>query len=347
MQTVGDGCRPRSVASEAMLRVLLTHNPEDRHAYYARSLASLEAIPGVEVVTNPLDRDLTTPELIEAAAGCQVIIAHRSTPGEATLFDASTDLLAFLRTAVDISTIDIAAASRAGVLVARADKSFVASTAELALALDLLRNVSESTCDYRRHADPPQRPGRQLRGKVAGVIGYGAIGSYLAGVLRALGVDVIVHDPHADATGDGFDQVTFVELLRRSDLVFPLAASTPVTRHMIDAAALAAMRPGALLVNVSRGELLDEPAVAAALDSGQLGGLAMDVGQAPDQRPTPILAARPRVVATPHLGGLTPENAHAQAASSVEQVAAIVAGEIPPRSVNAEHAERLRAWWAR
>jgi D-3-phosphoglycerate dehydrogenase len=311
-------------------------------------LAPLEAIPGVELVTNPLDRDLTTPELIQAAAGCQVVVAHRSTPGEAALFDASPDLLAFLRTAVDISTIDIAAASRAGVLVARAHKSFVASTAELALALalDLLRNISESTWDYWRHQDPPQRPGRQLRGKVAGVIGYGAIGSYLARLLQALGVEVLVHDPHADAACDGFEQVTFGELLRRCELVFPLAASTPETFHLIDAAALAAMHPGALLVNVSRGELLDEPAVAAALDSGQLGGLAMDVGQAPDQRPSSGLAARPGVVATPHLGGLTPENADAQAASSVEQVAAIVAGEIPPRSVNAEHAERLRAWWA-
>jgi D-3-phosphoglycerate dehydrogenase len=186
-----------------------------------------------------------------------------------------------------------------------------------------------------------------LRGKVAGVIGYGAIGSYLAAALRALGVEVLVHDPYADAGGDGFDHVTFDELLRRSDLVFPLAASTPDTLHLIDAAALAAMRPGALLVNVSRGELLDEQAVAEALDGGRLGGLAMDVGQARDQRPTPALAARPGVVATPHLGGLTPENADAQAASSVEQVAAIAAGEVPPRSVNAEHADRLRAWWAR
>ena len=105
-------------------------------------------------------------------------------------------------------------------------------------------------------------------------------------------------------------------------------------------------RPGAMLVNVSRGELLDERAVGAALDSGHLGGLAMDVGRAPDQRPTSELAARPGVVSTPHLGGLTPENADAQAMSSVEQVRSILAGELPPRSVNPDHAERLRVWWA-
>jgi D-3-phosphoglycerate dehydrogenase len=72
----------------------------------------------------------------------------------------------------------------------------------------------------------------------------------------------------------------------------------------------------------------------------------MDVGRAPDQRPSPELASRPGVVATPHLGGLTPENADAQAMSSVEQVRAIVAGDVPPRAVNADAAARLRAWWS-
>jgi D-3-phosphoglycerate dehydrogenase / 2-oxoglutarate reductase len=328
------------------MRVLLTHNPEDLDAYYARALGELHEVAAVTV--NPLARDLSTDELIEAAAGCEVIVAHRSTPGEAQLFDALPDLIAFLRTAVDISTIDVDAASTAGILVGQADKSFVASTAELAVALtlDVLRNVSESTIDYRAGVEPPQRPGAQLRGRTAGVIGYGSIGRYLADALRALGVTVVVHDPHADATAEGFEQTSFTELLHRSHVVLPLAASTPETLHLIDAEALAAMRPGAVLVNVSRGELLDEVAVAAALDSGRLAGLAMDVGQAPDQRPSPALAARPGVVATPHLGGLTPENADAQALSSVEQVRAMLAGEMPPRAVNAEHADRLRAWWA-
>ena len=330
-----------------MLTAFLTHQPEDRDAYYGRALPELAAI--ARVVVNPLDRDLTTPELISAAAGCDVVIAHRSTPGDAAVFRELPGLLAFLRCAVDISTIDLPAANAAGVLVGRAGKSFVPSTAELALALllDLARNVTESTIDYRAGAPPRQRSGLQLRGRTAGIIGYGAVGSYLARILRDLGMHVLVCDPVADATADGFEQCDLHGLLGRSDVVLPLAPAAPDTENLIDAAALAAMRPGALLVNVSRGELLDDAAVAAALDSGHLGGLAVDVGRAADQRPSPALAGRPGVVATPHLGGLTPDNADAQARSSVEQVRAMIDGAVPPGAVNLEHAHRLRAWWAR
>ena len=324
------------------MRVLVTHNPEDLDAYYGRALPALREI--AEVVLNPFDRDLTTAELIDVAAECDVIVAHRVTPGEAAVFSALPDLLAFLRCAVDISTIDVAAASGAGVLVGRADKSFVASTAELALGLflDVSRRIASSTLDYRSGREPPQRPGRQVRGQTAGIIGYGAIGSYLADLLSALGLDVIVTDP---AVGSPFQDVDLEELLRRSDVVFPLAPGGASTTGMIDADEIAQMKRGAVLVNVSRGELLDEQAVTAALDSGQLSGVGLDVGQAADQRPSLLLAGRDDVVATPHLGGLTPENADAQAASSVEQVAAMISGEMPPRSVNPNDANRLRSWW--
>ncbi len=329
----------------AVLTAFLTHNPEDLDAYYGRALPELTAI--ARVVLNPLDRDLETAELISAAKDCDVIIAHRSTPGETAVFTELPGLLAFLRCAVDISTIDVSAASAAGVLIGHADKSFVQSTAELALALilDLARNVSESTIEYRSGVQPPQRSGLQLRGRTAGIIGYGAIGSYLADLLRGIGMHVVVCDPDANASPDGFEQSTLDELLARSDFVLPMAPATAATANLIDAHALSLMRPGAMLVNVSRGELLDEAAVVAALDSGHLGGLAMDVGRAADQRPSPELAGRPGVVATPHLGGLTPDNADAQALSSVEQVRAMLDGVVPPRAVNADKAHRLHSWW--
>jgi D-3-phosphoglycerate dehydrogenase / 2-oxoglutarate reductase len=341
-EVAGDGS---SVARA--VRVFLTHNPEDRVAYYGRALPMLEQL--ADVVQNPLERDLTTAELIDLSQGCHVIVAHRSTPGEAAVFERVPSLVAFLRCAVDTSTIDVVAASANGVVVARADKSFVASTAELALGLllDVARNISVSAADYAEGRTPPQRPGRQLQGRTAGIIGYGAIGSYLVTLLAAIGMDVLVHDPFVtDLDVEGVRLVGFDELLTSADVVFPLVPASPDTENLIGAPQLAVMRPGSLLINVGRGELLDEAAVADALRSGQLGGLGLDVGRAADQRPSPELASMPGVVATPHLGGLTPENADAQAASSVEQVAAMSAGEVPPRSLNPEHATRLRALWA-
>ncbi len=328
------------------MRAFLTHNPEDLEAYYGRARPELEAL--CDVVVNPLGRDLTTPELVTHAAGCQVIVAHRATPGEAALFSEHPDLVAFLRCAVDISTVDVSAASAHGVLVARADASYVPSTAELALGLylDLSRHIADSAHDYRLGVEPAQRPGRQVRGQTAAILGLGLIGAYLAELLVALGVRVLAHDVAPVDPPVGVELGARDDVVAAADVVFPLAPADESTRHLVDADLLARMRPGALLVNVSRGELLDEEAVAAALDRGHLGGLALDVGMAPDQRPSPALAARPGVVATPHLGGLTPENADAQARSSVEQVAAMVTGSMPPRTVNPDAATRLGAWWA-
>lgn len=328
------------------VKVFVTHNPEDLTVYYGRALPELRAL--ADVVLNPLDRDLTTPELIDAAAGCDVIVAHRATPGEAATFESLPGLTAFLRCAVDISTIDVGAASSQGVLIARADKSFVPSTAELALGLLLAtaRHIVASTLDYRSGMAPIQRSGQQLCGRTAGIIGYGAIGAYLAELLAALGMTVLVHDPFVTGVNAPARAVERDELLATSDVVFPLAQASPSTENMIGSSELALMRRGATLINVSRGELIDDNAALEALESGHLGALGIDVGRAPDQRPTPTLAAHPRVVATPHLGGLTPQNADAQAASSIEQIDAIAHGVMPPRSVNPERAHRLHEYWS-
>ncbi|MGI9607361.1 MAG: NAD(P)-dependent oxidoreductase [Acidimicrobiales bacterium] len=328
------------------MRVFVTHNPEDLDAYYARSLPDLRAI--AEVTLNPLDRDLESGELAEAAAHHDVIIAHRSTPADALLFETLPDLLALLRCAIDVSTIDVDAASQHGILVANADKSFIASTAELAigLLLDVARNISASACDYRAGVEPPQRPGWQISGLTAGIIGYGSIGAYLAVTLRALGMTVLVNDHDPDVgVGDDITPASLGELLSASDVVFPLTPGGSETAGLIGVDQLATMKPGAALINVSRGEVLDEGAVLDALDSGRLSGLGIDVGQSHDQRPSAALAAHPLVVATPHLGGLTAANADAQADSSVKQVAAMIAHDAPPRSLNFDDAHRLRAWW--
>jgi len=130
-------------------------------------------------------------------------------------------------------------------------------------------------------------------------------------------------------------------LLREADFVVPLAPATDETENLIDADAFALMKPTAWLVNASRGNLVDEAAPIQALDARRIAGAALDVGRAPDQKPSLDLARRPDVIASPHVAGLTPEALDHQALETVRQVAIILRGEAPPGAVNAEKAWRL------
>ena len=179
--------------------------------------------------------------------------------------------------------------------------------------------------------------GRELKGSTIGVIGYGAIGKELVRVTKALGMRVLIHDPYQKV-----EQVSLDQLLRESDYVVPLAVATNETENLIGKDALSKMKKGAYLINVSRGNLVDEAALEAALDAGHLAGAAMDVGRAPDQMPTPRLAARPDVIATPHAAGLTVPAIEHQSMETVAQAAEIVKGRAPKGAVNAEHWTRKR-----
>ena len=317
--------------------VFVTHAAESRQLYYGQ--AALDALGALaELRLNPLDRPLTTPELAEHAGGAAVIVADRATPGEAALFAALPGLAAFVRCAVDISTIDVAAASAAGVLVTRASPGFAAAVAELVLGfmIDLGRGISRAGIAYRAGRAPPVAMGTQIAGCTVGIIGFGVIGRRLACVLRALDAEVLACDPHARIDPTLAVAVAMPDLLARSDFVVCLALASPATENLIDAAAFTRMRRGAYFINGARGGLVDEAALAAALDAGHLAGAAMDVGRAADQMPSPALAARPDVVATPHVGGLTPQAAQHQAMETTRQVADILSGRVPQGAVNAD-----------
>lgn len=322
-----------------MVPILLTHPPGARALYY--SAPALEALRGLGAVRLNSGGPLAGAALIEAAAGCRVIVADRAVPAPAALFEALPGLVAFVRNAVDIRTVDVAAASRAGVLVTRASPGFVPAVAELVVGVmvDLCRGVSDAVGAYRAGRAPGVRMGRQIAGSTVGVIGYGGIGQRLVRLLLAMEARVLVADPYA-AVEEGL-RVELPALLAESDIVVCLAVATAETANLMDATAFGAMRTGALFVNASRGELVDEAALLAALELGHLGGAALDVGRAPDQMPSPGLAVRTDVIATPHIGGLTREAALHQALETVDQVAAILRGEAPPGSVNAAAAVRL------
>lgn len=315
------------------MKLLLTHSPEALRLYYGeRALSGLLRLGEVRVHqgSNPLEGEA----LIAAAADCELIVSYRQSPAPAALFERLPRLKAFLRCAIDIRNIDVAAASRAGVLVTQASAGFVTAVSELVLGflVDLSRGITQSTLEYRAGRPGKASMGRELKGSTLGIIGYGAIGKEVVRLGRALGMRVLIHDPYQNV-----EQVALDTLLKESDYVVPLAVATEETENLMNASAFCKMKKGAFLINVSRGNLVDEAALEAALDSGHLAGCAMDVGRAPDQMPTPRLAARADVIATPHTAGLTLPAIEHQSLETVAQAAEIIGGRAPKGAVNAEH----------
>jgi D-3-phosphoglycerate dehydrogenase len=319
------------------MKMLLTHTPHMRDNYYgARALAGLSSLG--EVVLHQGSATLEGPALIAAARGCDLIVADRATALPAPIFSALPSLRAALRCAVDIRNIDVAAASMHGILVTRAKPGFVESVTELVFGflVDLNRGISRATAAYQAGQVPTARMGRQLAGTTIGIIGFGAIGRAVAPLASAMGMHVLISDPHVTVKEPGFQQVDLATLLANSDHVVCLAVANEATENLINADAFAQMRRDAVFINVSRGNLVDEAALATTIAAGKIAGAAIDVGRAPDQMPTPAIAALPNVIATPHIGGLTPPAIEAQALHTVEQVRALVSGAVPEGAVNAE-----------
>ena len=179
--------------------VFLTHSPAALANYYGeRALAGLAAV--AEVRTAGSDVLWTAEALAAAARDCDVIISDRRAEGGAALFEQLPGLRAFVRCAVDIRNIDLAAANRLGILVTQASAGFMASVSEwiVGVMIDLSRNVSGAVATYRAGEVPTPVMGRELRGATLGIIGYGQIGRYLAPLGRAFGMRVLVSDPHVD-----------------------------------------------------------------------------------------------------------------------------------------------------
>src|SRR5256712_5348234 len=202
-------------------RILLPPTPEMFRNYYGeRALARLREHGEVRLHSG--EHPLSGEALVAAAKGCDIVVSDFKTPGDALVFEKSPQLVAFLRCAVDIRTIDVAAASRAGVLVTRASPGFVPAVSELVLGLlvDLSRGISRSAADYHAGRVPKPEMGRQLSGSTLGVIGYGAIGRRLASRAAALGMRALAADPHVRVpAGEGVEQVDLREPLATADYV--------------------------------------------------------------------------------------------------------------------------------
>jgi len=327
-----------------MPAILLTHSREERRTRFGdAAFAALQALGAVRV--NDSDAALTTDQLLALGRGCEVILSDRLTPAEARLFAGLPDLVALCRGAVDIRNIDLEAASAHGVLVTQAGPAYIDAVAELtfALILDLARGVSDSVIAWRQGREPPALMGTQLAGATVGLIGCGAIGRRVAALALAFKMRVLIDDPNVALHEPGLTQTDLDGVLKESDFVVCLAVANDATDRLMNAAALARMKPTACFVNLARGTLVDEAALERALRDGRIAGAALDVGMAPGQMPPLAIARLPNVIATPHVGGLTRQAVEAQALETVGQVAAILEGRVPHGALNAAQARRLKA----
>ena len=326
-----------------MIKVYVTH-PRNKldHYFGARATAAIKAIADVHF--NPEDRELDQQELIAAAKSHDFIIAYRQTAAPESLFAQLPNLAGFVRCAIDIRTVDVAAASKHGVLVTQASAGFSAAVSEwiIGAMIDLSRDISLTTAAYRAGTEPAIRMGRELRGATVGVIGYGQIARYFCDLALAFGCRVLICDPHTKVGDIRLQQVDLAQLLRESDHVVCLAVANEHTEKLMNAERFSTMKSGAFFINASRGNLVDDDALLAALNSDHLAGCAVDVGRAADQMPTAQVALHPRVIASPHIGGLTPGATEHQAMETVSQIATIMRGEIPVGAVNAAEASRAR-----
>lgn len=239
---------------------------------------------------------------------------------------------------------DVEACTRRGVWFTIVPDLLTEPTAELAIALTLglARNVSAGDAVIRSGTFQGWRPtlyGTGLRGSTVGIIGFGKVGRALARMLQGFECRVIHHDLEPDLEHDG---ITLDELLATSDCILPLLPLTPATLHLIDAAAIARMKPGALLINVSRGSVVDEEAVADALDRGHLGGYAADTFEMEDwsrpDRPRSIsprlLQMKAKTLFTPHLGSAVARVRLDIELAAASNIMAVLRGERPSGAIN-------------
>jgi D-3-phosphoglycerate dehydrogenase len=325
-----------------MPAIFLSFEPAARANYYGdTALAALRRLGEVRLHdgAGPLD----AAALAAAARGCEVIVSDRQTAAPAALFASSPGLAVFMRCAVDIRNVDVAAASAHGVLVTQASAGFGSAVAEwiVGVMIDLARHVSASVVEHRAGRTPRPTMGRELRGATLGVIGYGHIGRRLGELGLALGMRVAVADPFAGIDDPAIRAMSLDDLAAAADFLVCLAPARAETENLMDQARFAAMKPDAYFINAARGELVDEAALLRALDSGHLAGCALDVGRAPDQMPSSALARHPRVIATPHIGGLTRPAVEHQALETVAQLAELLRGGMPAGAVNPGQATRL------
>ncbi|MET3919159.1 2-hydroxyacid dehydrogenase [Arthrobacter sp. UYEF20] len=270
----------------------------------------------------------TEEQLIESLRGVEICITQMA-PLTEKILQACPDLKLFCISRGGPVNANLEAATRHGVAVTSAPGRNAAATAEhtLGMMLAAIRRIPQTNADlsagtWRGDYYTYDNVGPELEGSTIGLVGYGAIGSRVARMLKGFGAEVLVHDPYvtADLLAGNAEMVGLDELLSRSLVVSLHARVTPETTKMIGAAQIAAMPAGSIIINCARGALLDYDALCDALDSGHLFGAAFDVfPEEPIPAGSRLLTTR-NIVMTPHLAGASKQTA--------AKAATIVAGDV-------------------
>ncbi len=254
--------------------------------------------------------------LLEAAADADALIVRNRSQVNAELLAAAPRLVAVGRLGVGLDNIDLAGCEARGIKVIPATGANARAVAEYVIGtmLSLLRGAYASTADVAAGTWPRTAlsQGLEAHGRTLGVVGFGGIGRLAAQLARGLGMRIVGSDAalppaHPAWQEAGAEPLALDELLGQADVVTLHVPLTPETRHLLNAARIERMRPGAILINTSRGGIVDEAALAAALRAGRLRGAALDVFE---QEPLPAggpLADAPNLILTPHIAGLTQE----------------------------------------
>jgi D-3-phosphoglycerate dehydrogenase len=274
-----------------------------------RSVDMLRAAPGVEVIERV---GLTEDQLLPIVAEVDAWVVRSATKVTRRLLEGAPRLRWVGRAGAGLDTIDVVAAKERGVEVMNVPGANSIAVAELTfgLLLSLFRRLPEADASLRRGEWLKSKlMGRELRGKTIGIVGMGKIGRAVAQRAIAFEMRCLAHDPLVPAEAvraAGAEPVGLDALLAQSDVVSLHVPVTADTKTMIDAKRIATMKHGAVLVNAARGDLVDENALLATLQSGQLAGAALDVFSTEPPGASPLLSL-PNVVASPHIGASTRE----------------------------------------
>ena len=312
-------------------RVLVTDSLADS------GLDILRAASDVDLAYCP---GLKGAELLREVAQSDALITRSGTAVTEELVRAGDRLRIVGRAGVGLDNVDVDACTARGILVINAPTANIMSATEhtMAMLLALCRNIPEAHASVKRGEWTRAKfMGRELHNKILGIIGLGRIGKLIAERARGFGMTVTAYDPYiADSVfqANAAEKVTLDELLARADFITVHTPLTDETRGMIGAAEIGKMKPGVVVLNIARGGIYDEDALAGALNSGRIAGAAVDVySHEPPAKEHPLLSAK-NVILSPHIGANTVEAQERVAVTTAQDVVAALRGSIFVSAVN-------------